>query len=840
MSSLRTTLTTAALYFFLTTSSLMVAVTVPETVSAYTAHDPIYIVGDADFTSENGVTGGSGTSSDPYIIEGWEIESTMTHCIQVSGTYCPFVIRDCFIHGELEVDDPYYSGVCNIYLNRCDGAAVENVIATHNDIGLRIMGGLNITVSNSSLSSNWYGVLAEDITELLISDSVVSDCRSNGIRIGQADGFSVLNCTMRFNGGNGLSIYQSSAGSLTDNILDSSGQEGMLLLDAGTQIAMYRNTMISDSIHLLNCDVDCWTGILMDESNTVNGLPVLYYNGVSGVTIDGAEAGEVIIAGCENVTVTGANMDGADIGILVGYTEKCVITDSTFANIDMSAVLLDTCAYVDISNCSAFSNGTAIRAMDCFELEIGKNSFFDTETAISLISCIQGEITSNTVSNNYFGITLSNCSSILVTYNTVARSGARGIGSYDTHGCTIYHNDLLGSCTLARDVESDNQWDDGYPSGGNYWSDYTGVDEYSGPNQDQPGPDGIGDTPYNIDADSTDYYPLMEPLFNTPPVANFTVSPSSGYLNTVFSVDASSSSDLEHDVAVLQVRWDWQSDGNWDTFWTAVKTDTHQYTAEGSHTITLEVRNTDWITDKTTREIMVVPDDVPPVADAGLNQTVDEDTPVTFDGSDSSDNIGVVNYTWMFVDGTERTLYGVGPTYTFEEPGEYTVTLDVADDTDNHDTDTVAITVLDVNDPPVADAGLDQTVTVGEEVTFNGSDSSDDVGIENYTWTFTYGSEARTLFGVDPTFTFDIAGTYVVTLTVEDAGGENDTDAVTVIVEEEDQEEDGFDFQSYGLLLGIVVALAVIALIMFLVLRGRKGGKAPASLKESPPTEPVG
>jgi hypothetical protein len=125
----------------------------------------------------------------------------------------------------------------------------------------------------------------------LISDSVVSDCRSNGIRIGQADGFSVLNCTMRFNGGNGLSIYQSSAGSLTDNILDSSGQEGMLLLDAGTQIAMYRNTMISDSIHLLNCDVDCWTGILMDESNTVNGLPVLYYNGVSGVTIDGAEAG---------------------------------------------------------------------------------------------------------------------------------------------------------------------------------------------------------------------------------------------------------------------------------------------------------------------------------------------------------------------------------------------------------------------------------------------------------------------------------------------------------------------------------------------------------------------
>jgi hypothetical protein len=51
MSSLRMTLTTAALAFLLATSFLMVAVTVPETVSAYTVHDPIYIVGDADFTS---------------------------------------------------------------------------------------------------------------------------------------------------------------------------------------------------------------------------------------------------------------------------------------------------------------------------------------------------------------------------------------------------------------------------------------------------------------------------------------------------------------------------------------------------------------------------------------------------------------------------------------------------------------------------------------------------------------------------------------------------------------------------------------------------------------------
>jgi len=78
---------------------------------------------------------------------------------------------------------------------------------------------------------------------------------------------------------------------------------------------------------------------------------------------------------------------------------------------------------------------------------------------------------------------------------------------------TIFHNDLLQNNQQAWSYGgSSNFWDDGYPSGGNYWSDYTGVDVYKGPYQNVTGSDGIGDTPYVIDADNVDHYPLTSEI----------------------------------------------------------------------------------------------------------------------------------------------------------------------------------------------------------------------------------------------------------------------------------------------------------------------------------------
>lgn len=116
--------------------------------------------------------------------------------------------------------------------------------------------------------------------------------------------------------------------------------------------------------------------------------------------------------------------------------------------------------------------------------------------------------------------------------------------------------------------------------------------------------------------------------------------------------------------------------------------------------------------------------------------------------------------------------------------------------------------------PPVANAGPDQTVTSGEHVTFDGSGSTDDVGITNYTWSFVYGGNRWVLHGmVNNSFMFVQNGTYEVTLNVTDAEGNYSTDTMIVTVNEAQVNifvEYWWGFLLAGILIVIIVTLYMI------------------------------
>lgn len=177
-----------------------------------------------------------------------------------------------------------------------------------------------------------------------------------------------------------------------------------------------------------------------------------------------------------------------------------------------------------------------------------------------------------------------------------------------------------------------------------------------------------------------------------------------------------------------------------------------------------------------------VEDIIAPVVDAGKGATIVQGDQFDFDGTLCSDNIGIDSYSWTFTyDGAAEELTGATTSFTFVNAGTYEVLLTVADAAGNEGTDNLTIVVRDSEDP-VAKAGKDVTIDQHEDMDFDGTDSVDNGGIKAHTWTFIYDSNQKILFGEEVTFTFDIAGTYDVTLNVTDNEGNWHTDDLVVTV----------------------------------------------------------
>lgn len=171
------------------------------------------------------------------------------------------------------------------------------------------------------------------------------------------------------------------------------------------------------------------------------------------------------------------------------------------------------------------------------------------------------------------------------------------------------------------------------------------------------------------------------------------------------------------------------------------------------------------------------------IAEAGGNKITDLGEEITFDASESTvspiSEETLITYSWDW-DGDgqyDETSEEAVITHIYEKAGTYEVTLKVTAFDGVSTTDTLAITVNDVNKNPIADPGGPYTATVGEKLTFDGSASSDSDGkITKYIWDFGDGSTGS---GVSPTHTYTEAGEYKVTLNVKDDNDSLSTKAIT-------------------------------------------------------------
>jgi PKD repeat protein len=242
-------------------------------------------------------------------------------------------------------------------------------------------------------------------------------------------------------------------------------------------------------------------------------------------------------------------------------------------------------------------------------------------------------------------------------------------------------------------------------------------------------------------------------------------------VNRTVSFDGTDSTD---NVGIVDYEWDFDDGTNAS----GAVVDHVFETVNVTHTVTLTVTDAEGNSDTDTAQVEVVAD-APPVADAGDDRTVAVGETVPFDGNGSFDYEGdIASYAWAF--GDNDTATGERVSHAYEAPGNYTVTLTVTDESGQTDSDTAVIEVVPDMESPVAEAGPDKALTVGETANFDGAASTDNVGVVSYEWAFGDGDTAS---GVTASHQYASAGTYTVTLNVSDLAGNDDTDTAEVEVE---------------------------------------------------------
>jgi PKD repeat protein len=293
--------------------------------------------------------------------------------------------------------------------------------------------------------------------------------------------------------------------------------------------------------------------------------------------------------------------------------------------------------------------------------------------------------------------------------------------------------------------------------------------------------------------------------------------------------------DNASDIPFLECSWD-HGDGT-ASDWSPSPSDMYAYPRAGTYDVVLMARDDDGVIG--TSNVTIHVENVAPRAeidDSDLKASLEEDEAMDLKGlvEDTPSDLEAINCTWR-VEGLGVAAYGMNASLSFERAGFYRISLVVRDDDGSEASDTVTVTVSNVN-PRIMDADVrPSTVFVGEKVDFwsNVSDTPSDIGALVCSWDMDDGTVYTNASGAH---TYSSAGTYKVTFTVtDDDPFSNVHRFFTVEVKEKEvpppppppPPQDGPDGVSVLVLGGIIGAIAaVLATMLALLLMMRRRERA--------------
>ena len=359
-------------------------------------------------------------------------------------------------------------------------------------------------IEENNIEAGWI-----EIPCISIASSVNNTIRNNNLHFRGASGIiaSELQLTTMYGSVTGP---PSSGNIIESNNMTSSGSslggwepEGAIAIDEYS----FNNTVRNNNVflNLRSAGISLW-----GFENSIMGNKIV--NGSTGIYVFGSG----------NIVSHNTLIDNFDGGILINTGGRNVFRNNSISGSRFNLFLwgglshdIDSSNAVDGKPVIWWVNETDrqvpldagfVALINCTNIRVENLTLANNSDGIILAYTTNSTIKGNTLSFNYRGICLYSSNNTRIFDNSVSCQMSVGLDLDNSCNNTIYHNTFYKNIWDASSDELENVWNNAYPSGGNYWTDYRGKDEKSGPNQDQPGSDGIGDTPYTRVCDR---YPLM-------------------------------------------------------------------------------------------------------------------------------------------------------------------------------------------------------------------------------------------------------------------------------------------------------------------------------------------